>query len=83
MDRNAPNLHPPGHGEGSVEGSSGTGGTHPGEENGPAHVPGREVDISPTYLSQIESGLRNPTVAALHGIANKLGVSLGELFEGL
>ena len=42
-----------------------------------------EVDISPTYLSQIESGLRNPTVAALHGIANKLGVSLGELFEGL
>ena len=42
-----------------------------------------EVDISPTYLSQIESGLRNPTVAALHGIANKLGVSQGELFDGL
>ena len=42
-----------------------------------------EVDMSPTYLSQIETGLRNPTVAALHGIANKLGVSLGEWFEGL
>lgn len=42
-----------------------------------------EADISPTYLSQIETGRRNPTVAALHGIANKLGVSLGELFEGL
>jgi len=42
-----------------------------------------KVDISPPYLSQIESGKRNPTVAALHGIATKLGMSLGELFEGL
>ena len=42
-----------------------------------------EADISPTYLSQIETGQRNPTVAALHGFATKLGVSLGELFQGL
>ena len=42
-----------------------------------------ELDISPIYLSQIESGLRNPTVAALHGIASKLGVPLEVLFDGL
>ena len=47
------------------------------------HIPGRNVGISPTYLSQIETGRRNPTLAALRDIATKLVVSLGELFEGL
>ena len=41
------------------------------------------MGISPTHLSQIETGLRNPAVASLHGIATKLDVSLGELFERL
>ena len=41
------------------------------------------MDISPTYLSQIETGRRNPTEAALRDIATKLGMSLEELFEGL
>jgi transcriptional regulator with XRE-family HTH domain len=44
-----------------------------------AHI----ADMSPTYLSQVENGLRNPSVAALHAICNKLGMSLGQLFEGL
>ncbi|MFM7023099.1 MAG: helix-turn-helix domain-containing protein [Flavobacteriales bacterium] len=36
--------------------------------------------ISPTYLSQLENNLKEPTIAKLEIIANKLGMPLPILF---
>lgn len=35
--------------------------------------------LSPAYVSQIESGLANPTITALGKLASALGVAIGEL----
>lgn len=42
----------------------------------------REVEISPSALSQIETGRARPSVGTLYTLATKLGVSLDELFGG-
>lgn len=42
----------------------------------------REVDISPSALSQIETGRARPSVGTLYALATKLSVSLDELFGG-
>jgi transcriptional regulator with XRE-family HTH domain len=42
-----------------------------------------EAGITPSYVSQIETGKRNPSVAALHGMCRALGLSLSQLFSGL
>lgn len=42
----------------------------------------REVDISPSALSQIETGRARPSVGTLYALATALGVSLDELFGG-
>jgi transcriptional regulator with XRE-family HTH domain len=39
------------------------------------------VDLSPTYLSQIEAGKRNPTIDALYRLAHALGIDLEELVK--
>ncbi|MDR1956290.1 MAG: helix-turn-helix domain-containing protein [Treponema sp.] len=39
------------------------------------------ADISITFLSKIERGLKFPTSETLSGIANGLGVSLSDLFQ--
>lgn len=38
-------------------------------------------DLTPTYLSQIETGKRNPTIEALFNIAAELQLELSELLE--
>lgn len=38
-----------------------------------------KVGISPAYLSQIETGKRNPTVDTLKAIANELGIDVDML----
>ena len=40
-------------------------------------------DVSKTYLSDVERGSRNPSVATLSRIAKALEVNLEELFEGV
>jgi transcriptional regulator with XRE-family HTH domain len=37
--------------------------------------------LSPSYLSQLEAGLRNPTVGVLYRLSKVLGVKLEDLFR--
>jgi transcriptional regulator with XRE-family HTH domain len=41
----------------------------------------RRLDVSPSLLSQIETGRIQPSVRTLYAIVNELGVSLDEVFE--
>lgn len=41
------------------------------------------VNIEQSHLSRIESGDRNPSFDLLEKIAESLGTTLSELFEGL
>jgi len=41
----------------------------------------RQLDVSPSFLSQIENGKSQPSVATLYSIAKLLGVSVDVLFE--
>jgi transcriptional regulator with XRE-family HTH domain len=41
----------------------------------------RQLDVSPSFLSQIENGKSQPSVANLYAIAKLLGVSVDVLFE--
>jgi len=41
----------------------------------------KKVSVSKSLLSQIEKGKVNPSINTLWGIANALGVSVGDLFE--
>jgi transcriptional regulator with XRE-family HTH domain len=43
----------------------------------------RELDISPSALSQIETGKSRPSVSTLYAIVSALGISLDELFGGV
>ena len=40
---------------------------------------GFEADLHRTYVSQLERGLKSPSLKTLHKIANTLGISLTEL----
>jgi transcriptional regulator with XRE-family HTH domain len=40
-----------------------------------------EIDVDRTYIGGIERGLRNPTISIVVEIANRLEVSLNELFR--
>jgi transcriptional regulator with XRE-family HTH domain len=40
----------------------------------------RRVGLSPSMISQIESGMSKPSVSTLYGIVTELGVSLDDLF---
>jgi transcriptional regulator with XRE-family HTH domain len=42
----------------------------------------RRVGLSPSMISQIESGLSQPSVSTLYGIVTELGASLDDLFGG-
>jgi transcriptional regulator with XRE-family HTH domain len=42
----------------------------------------RRLDISPSALSQIETGKSRPSVSTLYAIVSTLGISLDELFGG-
>ena len=39
-----------------------------------------DAEITPSYLSQIERGKRNPTVTLLHGLATALRTPIVEFF---
>jgi transcriptional regulator with XRE-family HTH domain len=41
----------------------------------------RQLDVSPSFLSQIENGKSQPSVATLYAVAKLLGVSVDVLFE--
>ena len=41
----------------------------------------RELGVDRAYISTIESGKQNPTLATIENIANALGVSVGELLK--
>ncbi len=43
-------------------------------------VLGYHAGLSPSQISQIENGKRNPTLETLQGIATALGVEVGDLF---
>src|SRR6476619_3967769 len=43
----------------------------------------RELEISPSALSQIETGKSRPSVSTLYAIVSALGMSLDELFGGV
>lgn len=40
------------------------------------------ADLSKSFVSQVESGLANPSIASLKKIANVLGIPLGALLDG-
>jgi transcriptional regulator with XRE-family HTH domain len=42
----------------------------------------RNVDVSPSLISQIENGLAMPSVGTLYAIVSELGLGLDELFQG-
>src|SRR5919204_837038 len=42
----------------------------------------RRLSISPSALSQIETGKSRPSVSTLYSIVSELGISLDELFGG-
>ena len=42
-----------------------------------------EADVNKNYLSDLERGMRNPTVKVLEKIAQALSISLEELFKGI
>jgi transcriptional regulator with XRE-family HTH domain len=41
------------------------------------------ADLDRSYIASVESGQRNISIVNLEKIANSLGVSLSELFEGV
>jgi len=41
----------------------------------------RKLNVHPSYVSQIERGIRNPTLANIEKIAGALGVSIRELIK--
>lgn len=41
----------------------------------------KEVGISPTFLSYLENGTKNPSLDTLQKICNALDVTLGEFFS--
>lgn len=41
------------------------------------------IDMDRTYFASVEAGKRNVAIKNIHKIADGLGVSLSELFEGL
>ena len=43
----------------------------------------RTVNVSPSFISQIENGKANPSVGTLLAIVSALGISLDELFSGV
>jgi transcriptional regulator with XRE-family HTH domain len=40
-----------------------------------------EANIHRTYVSDLERGMRNPTITVVEKLAKALGVSLGELLD--
>jgi transcriptional regulator with XRE-family HTH domain len=42
----------------------------------------RRVDLSPSFVSQVERGKANPSVGTLYALVSELGVSLNELLGG-
>lgn len=42
-----------------------------------------EADVNKNYLSDLERGMRNPTIKILEKIAISLEISLEELFKGI
>ena len=42
-----------------------------------------EADVNKNYLSDLERGMRTPTVKVLEKIAQALSISLEELFKGI
>ncbi|QNE45807.1 helix-turn-helix domain-containing protein [Glaciihabitans sp. INWT7] len=42
----------------------------------------RQVDVSPSFVSQIENGKSQPSVATLYAFSRRLNVTVDELFEG-
>lgn len=42
----------------------------------------RQLSVSPSFLSQLENGKSQPSVATLYSMAQLLGVSIDRLFEG-
>lgn len=41
----------------------------------------RKLNVHPSYISQIERGIRNPTLANVEKIAEALGVSINKLLK--
>lgn len=41
-----------------------------------------KADVSSSFVSQVERGVANPSVASLRRIADALGTSIGALFDG-
>jgi len=41
----------------------------------------RQIDVSPSFVSQIENGKSQPSVSTLYSLAKLLNVSVDELFE--
>ena len=44
---------------------------------------GLETDLEQTYISDIERGARNISLRNIYAIADALGVTLSQLFDGL
>ena len=42
----------------------------------------RQVNVSPSFISQIENGKSQPSVATLYAFSQLLNVSVDDLFEG-
>ena len=42
-----------------------------------------EAEVNKNYLSDLERGMRNPTIRVLEKIATALEISLEELFKGI
>lgn len=42
-----------------------------------------EAEVNKNYLSDLERGMRNPTIRILEKIATALEISLEELFKGI
>ena len=42
----------------------------------------RQVNVSPSFVSQIENGKSQPSVATLYAFSRRLNVTVDELFEG-
>ncbi|MES2094618.1 MAG: XRE family transcriptional regulator [Actinomycetota bacterium] len=42
----------------------------------------RQVNVSPSFVSQIENGKSQPSVATLYAFSQRLNVTVDELFEG-
>ena len=44
---------------------------------------GERADLDPTYISDIERGVRNPSLLSLVSVAKGLGIPLAKLCEGV